>query len=255
MKARDLLIYLSIKYHGVWNDIYNAIVSKEKADFNEATLIVSNLSSSVVTIIDENYPRVLKESNKPPFVLFYYGDLSLISDYTRCLAVVGSRYPSEYGKMMTNELVKDICNDFYIVSGLAKGIDSVAHLSSINNKGKTIAVLGCGIDYCYPKENKDLYKRIKESHLMISEYPGVTEPNPDFFPMRNRLIAAFSKGVLVTDAKAKSGTLITVSSALELGREVMCLPHQANEGSQCNRLIYAGASLVETPSDIRFALK
>ena len=120
--------------------------------------------------------------------------------------------------------------------------------------GKTIAVLGSGIDVCWPPSNKKLYEDIKKRGLVISEYPSLTQPQPDFFRMRNRLVAAFSKGVLITEAKPRSGTSITVDYALNIGRRVMCVPNRINEDSFCNTLIARGADLIMNADDIRLAM-
>lgn len=254
MKGRHLLIYLAIKHQGNWDEIYAAIKSREQNDPKVVEETLSKLTCKTTTLIDEDYPIHNKSMYHPPFVLFYYGDLSLCNEYKKILAVIGSRDYSEYGKNITKKIVSEVANQMVIISGLARGIDSVAHRACIDCGGKTIAVLGCGIDRCYPANNKDLYSEIKEHHLLISEYPGDMEATKDNFPQRNRIIAALSCGVLVTEAHAKSGTLITVGYALDFGREVLCVPHPADEGSQCNRLISGGAVLVENGEDVLYAL-
>lgn len=251
MKGRDILAFLSIKYNGNWEDIFEAIRNKRdlvKEDCVVETL--SNIRSQYITIIDEDYPKCLKEVRKPPFVLFYYGDISLISDSNKCISIIGNRKCTDYGKKMTKLLSSDLAKDLVVVSGLAKGVDSIAHESAIEVGGKTVAVLGSGIDNCYPLEKKDLYEKIKKDHLLISEYPGDTAPNKEHFPFRNRLISAFSKGVLVTEAKYHSGSSITVAFALEQGKSVCCVPTHALEESLCNRLISDGARLVEKAKDV-----
>lgn len=256
MEARNILAYLSIKYNGNWDNIYDAIKRKEDIVEDEVNKAIDSVHAKFITIIDEDYPKILNSVFKPPLVLFYYGDLSLISDIYHCISVVGSRKSSMYGELMTRQFVKELSSNKIIVSGLAKGIDSIAHQSSIDNGGKTVAILGSGIDYCYPKENKSLYDKIKEEHLLISEYPGETPPDKAQFPFRNRLIAGLSEITLVTEANDyKSGTLVTVRYALMFGRDVMCIPYHANEKSMCNRLIKEGACLVETPQDVISELK
>lgn len=254
MKGRDLLIYLAIKYRGAWKDIYTAITRREEIKPEDVESALSGIKCSILTILDEEYPESFKTVYHPPFVLFYYGDIHLLFNYKKILAVVGSRDFSDYGKKMTEEIVRGVAPKYIIVSGLARGIDAIAHESCMEVGGKTIAILGSGIDYCYPHNNKDLYEKIKNQHLVLSEYPDNCEPCRDNFPERNRLIAACAKSLLVTEAKAKSGTLITVGYTLELGRDVMCVPHQAGEGSSCNRLISGGALLVENADDVLYAL-
>lgn len=251
MEARNILIYLSILHEGDWDKIYQDILDK-KCNFNEDDVyrVVSNLKCQALTLLDDEYPPYLKEAFKPPFVLYYYGDLSLLSmDYKR-ISVVGSRQCSEYGKQATETVVGPLAKNYVIVSGLAKGIDAISHKCAINNGGKTIAILGCGIDKCYPLENLSLYKNIKENHLLISEYPGDTSVEQSQFPFRNRLIAQFSRCLIVTEAKLRSGTSITVGYALKSGSEICCVPYHIDEESLCNRLISEGATLIQSAQDV-----
>jgi DNA processing protein len=204
-----------------------------------------------VTIIDEQYPEALKKIYKPPFVLFYYGDLGLAHVNEKAIAVIGSRSPSPYGLSMTQTITQSLIEEgMMIVSGLAYGIDIEAHRAAIAKQGKTIAILGSGIDVCYPKEHLTTYKTIKEQHLLMSEYPHDTAPNKEHFPWRNRLIAGLARGVFVAEAKKRSGTLITVGYALYLGKDVYVLPHHANTDNSTNQLIKDGAILVESGQDI-----
>lgn len=250
VRGRDIIIYLSIKYNGDWDAIYNAIKTKEEIDFTTVNQTISSCQANTLTIIDENYPQCLKNIFHPPFVLYYYGDINLIDNDRVNLSVIGSRNCSRYGEKVTKDLVSSICPKFNIVSGMAKGIDSVAHNQTIISGGKTIAVLGSGIEYCYPKSNIELYSKIKQSHLLLSEYPNNCPPVPNNFINRNRIIAALSKAILITDAKEKSGTLATVSFALQFGKDVFCVPYPVGEKSICNRLIRDGASLVENADDL-----
>ena len=250
MDGHKILTYLAIKFHGDWDEIYKSIKERQEYPIEEMEKVVSSIKCKAVTILDDDYPQWLKNIYKPPFVLFYYGDLSLAKDIENNLAVIGSREPTDYGKKITEYLVKDIRARYTIVSGLARGIDSIAHTAAIESGAKTIAVLGSGIDYCYPLRNKELYEEIKKNHLLISEYPGEEMPDPSHFPARNRLVASFCHGVLVTDAQIRSGTLITVEFALCTNKEVMCVPHRITDNSSCNRLIADGAFLVESAQDI-----
>lgn len=250
MEPRKILIALSVAKQGVWEDIYRSIANRESLPNEEVEMYYKSVKSNCVTIIDPDYPQSLRNIYHPPFVLYYYGDLSFLDNIDKNLAVVGSREFSQYGRRATESLIKDICARYVIVSGMARGIDSIAHQASIDNNGKTIAVLGSGIDYCYPKSNEDLYKLIKEKHLLISEYPNYIEPKPENFPSRNRLIVALSKAVLVTEARERSGTLISVGFALEQNKDVMCVPYRIGDESACNELISTGAYLVQKGSDI-----
>lgn len=250
MQGRDILIYLSLKYEGDWDEIYQAIKRKEPINPNLYKELLTTLKCETVTIIDSYYPDHLKQCYKPPFVIFYYGDFSLLDEVNKIVAVVGSRKASDYGKKMTRILVGDLAKKMVILSGLARGIDAIAHQSAINISGKTIAILGSGIDYCYPKENRELYDLIKKEHLILSEYPNSSAPKQKNFPFRNRLIAVLAKSVIVAEAGMNSGTLITVSHALSYGRDICCVPYPADLYSACNSLIKQGAKLVESARDV-----
>lgn len=254
MSGRELLIYLSIKYEGDFERILKAIKAKEDATEEMVKKEVATIKSNVITIIDKEYPEELKHINMPPLVLYYYGDISLLNSKMR-LAVVGSREASEYGIKMTKSIVQDIANKVTVVSGLARGIDAIAHKTVIDNHGRTIGILGCGIDYVYPKENDGLYTTIKKNHLLLSEYPNLTKPKPDYFPMRNRIIAGVAQKVLVTEAYKNSGTNITVLFALKQGKDVLAVPYPADANSSANKLIQDGAFLVETGEEVLYLMK
>lgn len=251
MDPRNILISLAIKFNGDWNRIYKSL--KLRTDYEDEEEIIRNCQSlqcKVVTIMDEDYPQQLNYVIKPPFVLFYYGDLSLTSNLNKCIGVVGSREASPFGLSTTQKLVNGLPKDVNVVSGLAYGVDSMAHKAAIESGHKTIAVLGSGIDICYPSINIDLYEEIKRNHLVISEYPPGSTPNNQNFPIRNRIIAALSKCLLVTEAKVRSGTMITVGISLALGRDVLCIPSINLGDSGTNLCIKQGAFLVETSEDI-----
>ncbi|MFA5481547.1 MAG: DNA-processing protein DprA, partial [Bacilli bacterium] len=248
--GREILIYLSIKYKGNWDEIYAAIKRKEPIDDVAFADSLASVKAKTITILDKNYPEHLKQCYKPPFVLYYYGDCHLLERSHEAIAYIGSRKASEYGCKMARVIVGELAKKMVIVSGLARGIDTIAHQTAINVNGKTIAILGSGIDYCYPRENIELYEKIKSEHLVISEYPNHTEPDHSQFPLRNRLIAMLAKSVIVGEAGMKSGTLITVSYALSAGRDVCCVPYPADASSACNSLIKQGAKLVENANDV-----
>ncbi len=251
MKGREILVYLAIKHNGDWDKIYYDIQQKTPIESEEIVKnVLQNIKSNYITIIDKEYPKCLKINFKPPFVLFYYGDISLLNNSDNKVSIIGTRNCSSYGVNMTEKITSEVAKEYPIVSGLARGIDSIAHKSAIFSGGKTIAVLGSGIDYCYPKENKVLYDEIKNNHLLISEYPSMTEPRKENFPFRNRIIAALAKTIVVVEASYKSGTSTTVCWALEFGKQVCCVPHLAGENSLCNKLINEGALLVESGKDV-----
>ena len=254
MNARKQLIALSIINHGNWDRILSDLQTQTYIPDDHVEELCSRIHCGVLTIFDANYPQYLKNCFKPPFALFYYGDLSLIADNSKNIAVVGSRHPSAIGLENTDEFVKGLSKEFTIVSGMAAGIDRQAHLSAIKSGGKTIAVLGSGLDICYPSDNEDIYKDIKENHLLISEYPGNELPNSENFPHRNRLIAIFSVATLVPEAKRRSGTSITVNYTIDFGHQLFCVPSSFLKDSLCNDLIHDGAILARSYDDILYEL-
>jgi DNA processing protein len=205
----------------------------------------------VISFWDELYPNRLKMIPDPPAVLFVQGQLDVLNQ--SAIGVVGTRKPSHYGKLMTEKLCREIViNGFTIISGLARGIDTIAHKSVLNLGGYTIAILGTGLDNIYPPENKDIARLILEKGALISEYPMRTLPDGGNFPKRNRIISGLSLGVLIAEAGVKSGALITASHALEQNREVFALPGPINseQSMGTNQLIKEGAKLVQDTNDI-----
>ena len=205
-----------------------------------------------LTPADPEYPELLRSIPDPPVTLFYRGRTELLSD-TICIGVVGTRTPSLYGKEVAGRFVSGLASaGIVIVSGLAAGIDAEAHKSAIRSGGATIGVLGGGIDICYPQRNYGIYNEMCESQLVLSEYaPGVA-PLAIQFPLRNRIISGLSEGLLVVEARKRSGTLITADAALEQGRSVYAVPGRLGdplcEGT--NNLIRQGAMCVMEVSDI-----
>ena len=210
----------------------------------------------VLTILDGGYPQRLKEIYLPPIVLFYRGNLSLINQ--RAVAIVGSRDHSKYAKDCIHELVPTIVNDgIVVVSGLARGVDTLAHEETLRTSGNTIAVIGSGLDVVYPPENVNLYDMIAKRGLLLSEYPLESRPLKFHFPYRNRIIAGLSHGVCVIEAKEKSGSLITANLALSENREVFAVPGNifSPHSKGTNSLIEAGAYLVSSGETISKNLK
>ncbi len=251
LSAKTVLLYLSVKYKGDWESIFEAIKRKEKFSHEDALETEKSIKCKTLAITDSDYPESLKTCFKPPFILYYYGSLDCISDQSKCISYVGSRDASAYGKKMAEKISSDLASRNYtIVSGMAKGIDGAATRAALETGGKAVGILGSGIDMCYPMENEDIYERLKKSGLLISEYPPGVKPNKENFPFRNRIIAALSRLTIVGEANKKSGTLITVGYALEGGKEVACIPFRADEDSACNSLIRDGASLVASTQDV-----
>jgi len=178
-----------------------------------------------LTLEDRNYPKLLKQIKNPPFVLFYKGKLDFINSEAS-IGIVGTRKITNYGRQITEMITQELVQtDCVIVSGLAMGVDAVAHKTTIDNSGKTIAVLGCGVDCCYPRENQKLYEEILDSGgLIVSEYGIGQQPTVGSFPSRNRIIAGLSMGVVVTEGAADSGALITAKDALSADRKVFAVP-------------------------------
>lgn len=206
--------------------------------------------NGIITIKQNSpdYPALLAEIAQPPETLYIRGSLKPLK--APCLAVVGTRTPSAYGKQVTPSLAASLARaGITIVSGLAIGIDTLAHEAALETGGKTVAVLGSGVDEMsvYPPENRTLARRIVESGgAVISEFPEGTEPKPFHFPQRNRIIAGMSQGVLVIEAREKSGALITANFALEENRDVFAVPGPITVPTSAgpNRLIAAGAQAV-----------
>jgi DNA processing protein len=204
-----------------------------------------------VTKQDSNYPERLKNICQAPFGLYIKGKLP--QKERKALAIVGARNCTIYGREIAKYLAGAIAREgIDIISGLARGIDSYAHLGAIRGKGKTYAVLGCGIDICYPKENLNLYMEIQQNGGILSEFSLGSSPLAFNFPIRNRIISGLSDGVLVIEAKEKSGSLITVDIGLEQGKEIYAVPGRMTDlsSSGCNNLIKIGAKPVTSPQDI-----
>ena len=206
-----------------------------------------------ITIEDEYYPERLKNIENPPKILYLEGNKELLK--TNIISIVGTRTCSQKGKELTQKFTKKLVKqNITIASGLAKGIDTIAHISTLQNKGKTIAVLGDGLNKIFPKENIDLYRKIIENNgLVISEYEPEEEADSQKFLERNRIVSGISLGILVVEAKYRSGTSVTAKIAKEQERKVFAIPQELGNknGIGTNRLIKEGiATLVTNPNDI-----
>ena len=217
--------------------------------------LINRNKINFLTYTDEGYPKLLRYTVDAPYALFYKGRKELLS--TRIVAIIGSRKSSVYGSEITKLLTKELISyNITIISGGARGIDTVAHRSTLNNSGNTIVVLGCGIDVAYPKENKKLFEEVIEKGILVSEFLPGTPPEKYNFPIRNRIISGMSELVIVVEAAERSGTLITVDYALEQGREVMAVPGMVIGGGStgCLNLIKEGAHMFTGVEDLRFVL-
>lgn len=230
------------------NSILNS-KSPYKIQENYAKLYLNSIY--FVSKEDESYPEKLKTIYDAPFALYVKGQLP--EPGMKTLAIVGARECSPYGKEMAKYLAGAVAkNKIAVISGLARGIDCYAHEGALCSGGVTYAVLGSGIDLCYPKENMNLYCEIQKEGGIISEYPPGTQPLSYNFPMRNRIISGLSDAILVIEAKVKSGSLITVDFGLEQGKDIFAVPGRLTDrlSEGCNNLIKMGAKLVTTPKDI-----
>ncbi len=218
-----------------------------KNDYNK----LKNKNIYFLTIDDKEYPSKLRNIYDPPFGLYIRGKLPREDRVT--ISVVGARNCSDYGKEVALKLSRELAScGVQIVSGLALGIDGYAHKGALNASSDTFGILGCGIDICYPKENFSLYMNMIDQGGIISEYGLAVPPKPYQFPMRNRIISGLSDGILVIEAKEKSGSLITVDSGLEQGKNIYAVPGSIYNklSGGCNNLIKQGAKLVTNTNDI-----
>ena len=212
---------------------------------------VQKADACVITLLDPKYPRALSAIYDPPPLLYLQGELRPEDDLA--MAIVGSRQASSYGTRIAEEIAEGLASyGFSIVSGLARGIDSAAHRGALSAGGRTLAVLGCGLDILYPSESRRLREKITEQGAVLSEFPMGIAPKPTHFPRRNRAISGLSSGTLVVEAAQRSGSLITARCALEQGREVFAIPGNLGAVSSqgTNRLIQCGAKLVQGVEDI-----
>jgi len=210
----------------------------------------------LITYDSDEYPTRLKQIYDPPHILYVMGELR--AEDSRAVAVIGSRHASHYGKSMAETVSGQLAAaGVTVVSGLARGIDSAAHRAAISAGGRTIAVLGCGLDVIYPPENASLYEDISQHGAVISELPCETPPDGPNFPRRNRIISGLSLGVVIVEAGRKSGALLTAGHALEQNREVFAVPGNITSmtSSGTNALIKQGARLVTSAEDVLSELK
>jgi len=238
------------------HNAFGQISKHRNLEYIEALLTkMENFGIAYVSRNNVRFPSLLKEIPDPPIGIFFIGVLP--ADNTEKVAIIGSRRCSEYGLLTARLLAQPLAAaGVVVVSGMARGVDSMAHRGALMGNGITIAVLGCGVDICYPSENKQLKEEIIKRGCVISEYPPGVRPAPAFFPARNRIISGLCRGVVVTEAGIKSGTLITVDQAQEQGREVLAVPGNISSklSQGTNQLIRDGAFPVSDHQDIINAL-
>ncbi|HXV81667.1 MAG TPA: DNA-processing protein DprA [Candidatus Binatia bacterium] len=228
-----------LRNFSAWDEVEKEIIRAE------------NAGVKIVPYVDSNYPARLRTIADPPPLLYVKGEIRREDE--KAVAVVGSRSTSDYGRRVARDLCRGLASwGFTVVSGMARGIDGTAHETALNAGGRTLAVLGSGVDRIYPAEHDQLYQRISKNGAVLSEFSLGTRPLAFNFPARNRLISGLSLGVVVVEATEKSGSLITAGLALEQGREVFAVPGEvgASRSRGAHRLIRQGAKLVETVEDI-----
>lgn len=241
------------------NAVTEIVAQREQIDPDAELAKMNSQNLRAITIIEDDYPRLLKEIYDAPLLLYYRGDISICQQNS--LSIVGARKYSSYGEQVVRDLAGQLTQaGLSIVSGLAIGIDALAHEACLKNNGLTIGVLGSGLDWpsIYPSANRYLAKKIIESGgCLLSEYPLGTMPTKFSFPRRNRIIAGLSLGTLVIEAAESSGALITAKCALEYNREVFAVPGSIYNSSSvgCNNLIKQGAKLVLSAADVLEELK
>ncbi|HEY2494864.1 MAG TPA: DNA-processing protein DprA [Paenibacillus sp.] len=237
---------------GLPRDKVGSVIRQLSLDrIEQRSLELMNRKIKVITILDEEYPALLKEAHQPPWVLYCLGNVDLLQSIA--ISMVGTRIPTAYGRKVGAVLAEGLCKaGMTVISGLARGIDSVCHEASLICGGNTIAVMGTGMDVIYPAENRTLYERIAAEGLIVTEYPLGTPSHPGLFPQRNRIIAGLSLGTLVVEADARSGSLITADLAMEAGRDVYAVPGPITSPKSRGtlELIKQGAKMVTCTQDV-----
>ncbi len=224
--------------------------SRKNWDVDKEWFSLMGKGIGFVSMEQTEFPEKVRHISNAPYAIYYVGNLP--EESRKSVAIVGARGRSAYGREVAQALGRALSNHgVQVISGLAKGIDGDAHKGALEGQGDTFAVLGCGVDICYPKEHRYLYNKIVEHGGIISEYPPGTEPAPWQFPERNRIISGLSDCVVVIEAKEKSGSLITADFAMEQGRDVYALPGRITDNLSrgCNKLIKQGAGVVESVED------
>jgi len=255
-------------YQAPANSLHNVVSGRKKtkvAAFNIGLLMsqaskdlnwVDSNNASLVPYTYSSYSKLLAQVDDPPLALFAMGDISLLNE--PLVGIVGSRRPTPIGAKVTRQISQELSElGIVIVSGMALGVDGLAHQGALDRDSATVAVMGCGLDVVYPSSHKRLFEEIQFSGLLISEYPPGMRPSKYTFPERNRIVSGLSMGVVIIEAAEKSGTLITSRLAMEQNREVMVLPGSAlsSQYRGSHQLIKNGAALVTASDDVLFILK
>ena len=245
-QSRLILISYAITNNGDWNGIYQSILNKTQPS-DEELAKAEQLKGSCVTMLDNEYPEVLKQSFKPPFVLFYIGNKDLLKK-DNIVAVVGSRNPKQATLRFTEKFVAKRSET--IITTLSQGVNTKVLETALKNGNNTIVVMANGLDYCYPKENEDLYNEVAKTGLIISEYPFGVMPDAQNFPFRTRIVSGLCKVVCVMDLVKHSGTLMLINNALQGGKDIYITPDIEEEESEANNLINQGANCLTLSTEI-----
>ncbi len=249
------IYYLSEKELRKYNllqesQIQNILAIKNTWDLQGQYTAFCRTGQGLVTLEDAEYPHLLSKIYDAPYGLYFLGNLP--KSRQKMVAIVGARNCSEYGRKMAKDLAYALSSrNYWVVSGMARGIDACAHRGALDANGTTVAILGSGIDVCYPKENKYIYEEIKKAGCILSEYPPKTQPMARQFPARNRIISGMAKQVIVVEAREKSGSLITMDYALEQGKDIYAVPGRITDplSAGCNRLLAQGAGIITSVED------
>lgn len=233
----------------------SVLLSQKKTDPQEIRNKLGEKRIKFISCREEKYPQKLLQMSDYPYGIFYLGDLP--GKEEKCVAVVGARMCTNYGRNVAAEIAGELAeHQISVVSGMAYGIDGTAQAACLDKKGKSYAVTGCGVDICYPADHRALYRQLEKQGGVISEYPPGTQVRPFHFPMRNRLISGLCDCIIVIEAKKKSGSLITADLALEQGRDVLAVPGRITDplSEGCNQLISQGAGILTSIQDLRSCL-
>lgn len=259
LKARDIVLALSIRCHGEWKDIYDIVAKKIQFTDEEFQKEILKEKAPFFAITDDEYPDYFKSVYQPPFLLYYYGNLDILTKGPR-LTVVGTRKPNDYQNATIPQLLKEcferMKQKLVLVSGMAEGIDALAMRTAISAGVPVIGILGSGIDNPYPESSRDIYDYCRNGNgIILSEYPLKSKPLASHFTFRNRLLAACGHVVFVGGGKNRSGTSATARQALEQGKDILALPCDITGDDLTNSLIRDGARPVLESQDLIDALK
>lgn len=259
MKPRDVLVAFSYKYNGDWKKMYASLKNKDPLSEDDINEAYKNISAPFLSLTDKEFPAYFKSLYCPPMLFYYYGDISLLQSKFR-ITCIGSRKPTLYQNDKVYEIVSQaedmLQNQLVVISGMAIGLDSAALRAAMDKNAPIICILGTGIENIYPIENKDIYEYCKSGKgLILSEFPNQGEYKPDNFVFRNRLLAASSPVIFVGGVNEKSGSMSTITRAIELGKDIYVLPCNVTKEDNGCKLIRDGAYVCTCAEDLVNAIK